>query len=220
MILDFHPSARWNTGPHRFIGYWRALPELLQYASPRDSELPVPQDFVDESWDVNERAWVVQRLKAGTPFVQWRGYSYCRFGCQDHCPMGTQCFTADGLWVWPEGFAHYVEHHGVRPPQEFVDYLKGLPAGLVAELDSRISRIEAIKAHWDPLMAGDGCPDKGTVCTFKADGYPRCKRGNVGSSQCVRASDLQYAAFKAERARHVAALIPFCTHNWRPESRS
>ena len=31
------------------------------------------------------------------------------------------CDLTDGRWVWPQGFAHYVEVHGVRPPQAFLD---------------------------------------------------------------------------------------------------
>jgi hypothetical protein len=33
--------------------------------------------------------------------------------------MGSRCLT-DGLWVWPEGLAHYVEHHDVYLPAEFL----------------------------------------------------------------------------------------------------
>lgn len=30
------------------------------------------------------------------------------------------CTVTDGKYVWPEGFAHYVECHAVRPPSQFV----------------------------------------------------------------------------------------------------
>ena len=30
---------------------------------------------------------------------------------------------SDGHYVWPFGFAHYVEAHGVKPPQEFIDHV-------------------------------------------------------------------------------------------------
>lgn len=212
MILDSHPDRNWPG--RRFIGYW---------AAQDNKNLPNPKDFVDESWDANERAFVVQRLKAGTPYASWLGYSWCRFGCtRDDTPdwvgMGDQCFTAEGSWVWPEGFAHYVEKHGVRPPQEFVDYLRSLPVDLATELDSRIPRIEAIKAHWEPHMKGEGCSDKGTTCTFQAEGYPRCEKvdGNFteSSSYCLRASHLAGDDYKAERERHAAAIAPFCKVPW------
>jgi hypothetical protein len=27
------------------------------------------------------------------------------------------------VWVWPDGFAHYLQLHAVKPPQEFVDHV-------------------------------------------------------------------------------------------------
>jgi hypothetical protein len=33
--------------------------------------------------------------------------------------MGGRDLT-DGVWMWPEGLAHYVERHAVRLPDEFV----------------------------------------------------------------------------------------------------
>jgi hypothetical protein len=30
----------------------------------------------------------------------------------------------DGVWIWPEGLAHYVERHSVRLPEEFVDHMR------------------------------------------------------------------------------------------------
>ncbi len=36
--------------------------------------------------------------------------------------MGSMCLT-DGTYGWPQGFAHYVEAHGVRPPEEFVRHV-------------------------------------------------------------------------------------------------
>ena len=41
--------------------------------------------------------------------VDW-GYS---IGCLE---------LSDGVWLWPEGLAHYVDVHGVRLPDEFVNY--------------------------------------------------------------------------------------------------
>lgn len=38
---------------------------------------------------------------------------------EDNIAMGC-CTLTDGVYVWPEGFAHYVESHHVRPPAAFV----------------------------------------------------------------------------------------------------
>jgi hypothetical protein len=34
--------------------------------------------------------------------------------------MGSQDLT-DGVWVWPEGLAHYVSAHSVRLPEMFLE---------------------------------------------------------------------------------------------------
>ena len=108
----------------RFIGYW---------VSKREPELPDPHDFVDTTWDPAVRAQVAGYLKRGTTFESWRGSSWCRFEgiegkgrqrppCTQGEGLGYKCLT-DGTFVWPQGFAHYVEHHGVKPPQEFIDHI-------------------------------------------------------------------------------------------------
>ena len=108
----------------RFIGYWR---------SKREPDLPDPRDFVDTDWDPAERARVASYLTRGEEFEQWRGSSWCRFGRVEGesrklatCDgvMGSKCLT-DGVFVWPEGFSHYIAHHGVRPPQAFIDHVLG-----------------------------------------------------------------------------------------------
>lgn len=33
--------------------------------------------------------------------------------------LGTSCLS-DGHFIWPEGLAHYVDKHSVRPPEEFI----------------------------------------------------------------------------------------------------
>ena len=216
MILHKHPSmpgrSEWYN--RNFIGYWAPLPGFC--AMKNNFQLPRPQDFVDESWDADERALIVQRLKSGTTFVYWMGYSYCRL-C-DESGMGTECFTADGSWIWPEGFAHYIEKHGVRPPQKFVDYLLGLPAGLVSVLEKYPKEREAIKARWEPHLYGEGCPDKGTKCEFKSDKpyASLCQKGNSGSCYCQWATDSATAEYEAARKRHQAALDPFRKHKWNP----
>jgi len=93
------------------IGYWKE-PE-----NPR-SALPDPRDHVDPSWDREERAHVVAYLRLAPVCRIWRGRSYCRF-CQ--CANGSKCLS-DGKYIWPSGFAHYVQKHDVRPPQDFIDH--------------------------------------------------------------------------------------------------
>ncbi|EQC29550.1 hypothetical protein SDRG_12799 [Saprolegnia diclina VS20] len=58
------------------------------------------------------------------------GYSFCRLG--DACPpksMGA-CTMTDGVYCWPEGYAHYLDVHCVRPPQDLVDHILAQPRTL------------------------------------------------------------------------------------------
>lgn len=106
MILRKHPNTK--DGPA--IGYWY---------SKYQPDLPHPQDFVQEDWDHNVRDMVIRYLESGKVLYQWRGYSGCRF-CQES--NGTKCLT-DGTYVWPEGFAHYLLEHGVKPPRGFIYHI-------------------------------------------------------------------------------------------------
>ena len=96
----------------KMIGYW---------FHPEESSYPHPQDFVRGNWlDARSLAALLLYLRSAPQFVAYRGLSWCRFSCGvDKRTMGNREFS-DGLWVWPEGLAHYVEHHDVFLPDEFV----------------------------------------------------------------------------------------------------
>ena len=112
MILDQHPDNPPKARGCKAIGYW---------FNDHHQDLPTPQDYVDPKWNATERAAMVRYLKAGHVKASWRGWSNCRI-C--NCHNGSQCL-GDGTYVWPEGFAHYVQAHGVRPPDEFVKHVLG-----------------------------------------------------------------------------------------------
>lgn len=113
MIIPVHPDDPAEVVGLRAIGYWRG-------AWDRYKKLPDPRDYVDLTWDAAERELVASYLEAGKDVVLWKGSSQCRFCGADN---GSTC-KADGAFVWPEGLAHYVRVHGVRPPQEFVDHVR------------------------------------------------------------------------------------------------
>ena len=95
----------------RLIGYWR---------EERDDRLPDPRDLVDETWDERERSLVAAYLEEG--FRPWAcaGYSHCRF-----CGKANGCAeVTDGVYLWPEGLAHYVREHSVRLPDDVLDHIK------------------------------------------------------------------------------------------------
>ena len=50
--------------------------------------------------------------------------------------MGSRTFI-DGVWAWPEGFAHYIKKHNVTLPREFIDYARSqdwlIPRELISD---------------------------------------------------------------------------------------
>jgi hypothetical protein len=97
------------------IGYWK---ESIF------DPLPEPQRMVVHGWDPAERTKVADYLRTkGDPCDASYGYAHCRFECgiTDE-EMGCRDLS-DGIYVWPEGFAHYVEKHNVQPPDEFIAYV-------------------------------------------------------------------------------------------------
>lgn len=125
------------------IGYWLSKP---QGNNPEHLKLAHsegffwPGDFVDETWDPAERATVIAYLKQTLPEfkMSYCGYSWCRL-CPEGPPippgggpipagseyrhMNGSSDYGDGTFEWPQGYAHYVEAHGVKPPQEFVEHV-------------------------------------------------------------------------------------------------
>jgi hypothetical protein len=134
MFLDHHPDTPGRKTSLKHLGYWHSvvidsksngvvLKTGFSYESyEKQGGLPLPSDWVDESWSSEERAKVVAYLKDGKAVEHWRGYSFCRFGCEGHFEMGSTDLS-DGSYVWPEGFSHYVEKHGVKPPEEFIQHV-------------------------------------------------------------------------------------------------
>ena len=99
------------------IGFWRD-PGI------GDHRYRHPLAFVDSEWDLSERRLVAQHLRSGKRAADWMGHSWCRFHCGvDDAQMGASDLS-DGLWLWPEGLAHYVLEHAVRLPEEFLQHVR------------------------------------------------------------------------------------------------
>jgi hypothetical protein len=122
MILDQHPGFPGKKTQFKYIGFWATNedPQLCSYAQ-KLIVLPWPGHFVDPCWDRKERDLVIDYLKKAPDVEHWRGNSWCRFKCVKYLEGYTD--KGDGVFVWPEGFAHYVEKHNVRPPEEFVKHV-------------------------------------------------------------------------------------------------
>ncbi len=104
-----------NKTDRKPIGYWARSKE-----SATEEGLPWPGDWIDVSWSPVQRAAVVRYLQnRGDEGATYRGFSRCRL-----CGITNGSSERfDDVYVWPEGFAHYVEVHGVRPPKEFFDHV-------------------------------------------------------------------------------------------------
>lgn len=124
MILPRHPDIPGHEGQLKALGYWATShdPDADRYATLEDLKLPWPGDFIDKDWDPAEKARVVAYLKTGKMVEGWRGISWCRFNCGEHDMGSTD--LGDGTYVWPQGFAHYVEVHNVKPPPEFIEHVR------------------------------------------------------------------------------------------------
>ena len=93
-------------------GYWR---QAIDEASP----LPWPEP--DYIW--SGRAEFLKCLdfaESKSTAIDYMGHSTCRVCGKEN---GASEFTK-GLWVWPEGFKHYIEEHGVRPSRDFEAFVR------------------------------------------------------------------------------------------------
>jgi hypothetical protein len=105
--------------PLTLIGYW---------AGPYAPDWPQATDFVDEHWDKFERDVVASYLDQGLALPwSWRprGYSSCRFCGQ----LNGSNEKTDGFYLWPEGLAHYVRRHSVRPPASIIRHIVSMQEG-------------------------------------------------------------------------------------------
>lgn len=92
----------------QLIGYWKVALE---------DEYPFAQEAIAEL-DPTVRLRVAEYLESGLLFQSYRGFSGCRFCGEDN---GSEELT-DGVWIWPNGLAHYVRTHGVGLPDEFISH--------------------------------------------------------------------------------------------------
>lgn len=124
-----HPDSPSEAKTRKALGYWKLnerpedkspLGDYMKRQAERYASLPDPKDFIDLTWNEDERRLVASYVKGQKDLVQWRGSSSCRI-CGIH--NGSTC-KGDAAFIFPSGFAHYIEAHNVRPPKEFVDHVK------------------------------------------------------------------------------------------------
>jgi hypothetical protein len=91
-------------------GFWNSSQEpdmLMPVANPQRWEGQT--EFI-------RKLTIIERLAR---FVTYRGQSTCRVcGCFN----GSKTYKLHE-WEWPEGFAHYVYMHNVKPSDAFIEFI-------------------------------------------------------------------------------------------------
>jgi hypothetical protein len=119
------------------VGYWKN-DECRRY--------PQPEWLVQPGWHTQELAKIITYLRSERIYMSYLGYSYCRFSdCRDECrECNGDCDLTDGVWVWPEGLAHYIEKHSVILPEEFVSTMRSNDWRISQQID-----MSKVKTGWD-----------------------------------------------------------------------
>lgn len=84
-----------------------------------NDQYPNVEDHIDPEWSPLIKEAVLMHLRAGETIHRYKGWSDCRICKEDN---GSAELT-DGVYIWPQGFAHYIIEHDVKPPQEFIDHV-------------------------------------------------------------------------------------------------
>lgn len=133
-MFTIHPDNPPESKTRQAIGYWKPITasgnedaifqeffqELKIFQKEKYDYLPDPKDFIDVSWSFQEKVMVSEYIRNQPNLVQWRGSSNCRLCGKSN---GSTC-KGDDIYIFPSGFAHYVEEHDVKPPRTFIDHVK------------------------------------------------------------------------------------------------
>lgn len=147
-----------------FANRRRALRRVGFWCSHEEPGLPDPRDHIDSSWSVAERDRTLRYLDSA-PYeaTVYMGWSECRL-CG--AANGTRDLT-DGTFVFPEGFAHYLRDHCVRPSEGFLTHLRGAQYELPSLSEYRVD--------------DQAAPMPSTIATVPARPIPRS--ANVDNSE-------------------------------------
>jgi hypothetical protein len=126
----------------KLVGYWSECAADIRWIHPRL--------LVDPAWESENRPLIVDYLRRGVRLNEDLGYSFCRF--QDGPPdsaMGNAELT-DGVWIWPEGLAVYVEQFDTRLPEEFVGHMKRVDFEIPTQLSANeLEKVPVDTTTWD-----------------------------------------------------------------------
>lgn len=100
----------------KLIGFWAE--------SKVPSQLPHPRNFVQPGWEAEHKQSIVNYLRQGLFVAGSWDYATNRFeDGRFEKEMGS-ALLSDGVYLWPEGLAIYVDAYDVRLPDEVVDHMK------------------------------------------------------------------------------------------------
>ena len=102
------------------VGFWA---QTVEEARALNSAWP--GDYVHLFWNEEERQRVGAYLAGAPSIAAYRGISRCRLCGKMN---GSHDF-GDERYVWPQGFAHYVLDHAVKPPEEFIAWVNARAPG-------------------------------------------------------------------------------------------
>jgi hypothetical protein len=122
------------------VGFWRKSKADDVDARPHPSLL---QDVVWFREHADLATLVIWYVKSqGCIEAYEMGYSFCRIGSECSSRSMGACTFTDGVYCWPEGYAHYLEKHFVRPPAEFVQHIlhksKGMKTNCLSHHSSQL----------------------------------------------------------------------------------
>lgn len=93
-------------------GFWYSKYEpLLPIPLPLEKSWKGKKDFLEN----------LKKKESKARTARYKGWSTCRICGVNN---GSEEFSSDG-WIWPQGFAHYVKEHNVRPSLAFQEFICG-----------------------------------------------------------------------------------------------
>lgn len=97
---------------HRWYGRWKEDP------GPREDELPGIREVMGFAWEERESKRVIEYLRSGVIAAASPGV--VKSVLDETKVIGTPSWRTDGVWLWPDTLAYYVEALGVRLPPAFI----------------------------------------------------------------------------------------------------
>lgn len=92
------------------VGYWKQS---------ENSNENLPWPTTGRKLPNETKHKIILYLNRGKTHAAWMGSSHCRIcGCMN----GSTCLT-DGTFVWPEGYAHYIDKHDVMVDPDLLAHI-------------------------------------------------------------------------------------------------